>query len=95
MDRSIDAMVGGWMDGERDVWSKEWLDGCREGGMEGWMGGGVDGWMERGGMDGGRVREGDMDGWMDGWMGGWMNGQAEPLAGAQLITSQRSQAVCP
>ena len=78
-----------------------WIDGWMERGAMGrWMEGGRDGWREG---EGGRVREGGrhgwMDGWMggwvDGWMGGWMNGQAEPLAGALLITSQRSQAVCP
>ena len=50
-----------------------------DGAMDGWMGGWVGGWM-----DGGRDRGRD----------GWVGGQAEPLAGAQLTTSQRSQAVC-
>ena len=55
------------------------VDGGMDGWMDGWREGGVDGWVD-GGRDGGR----------DGWVGG----QAEPLAGAQLTTSQRSQAVC-
>ena len=48
--------------------------------MDGWMEGGRGGWM------GGWRRDGGRD--------GWVGGQAEPLAGAQLTTSQRSQAVC-
>lgn len=57
-------------------------------------------------MDGGGGLDGDggVAGWMGGWgrwIGGWregglgwVGGQAEPLAGAQLISSQRSQVVC-
>ena len=59
------------------------MDGWMDARSKGWMGG----WRE-GGVDGER------DGGMEGGRGGWVGRQAEPLAGAQLISSQRSQAVC-